>query len=657
MIKRVKQSLASATAIAGGLICVSVLAFVVLAFATLRDLAVGGPMFKEIIIGKDLIADALPPPIYLIEAYLEARILDEDNDIEKHRAKLNERKKEFNARIKHWSEASISDEAVKASVAGEVRETGEKFWSILEGAVLPAIAARDAGAKERALSDLARTFEKHKEAVLDLTKKGNAMNDAIEAASKSKGSAEELKLMALAAFVVLLVAACCYGMLSNIVRPLTTMTQRMTALAAGDLTSEIPALARDDEIGRIANAVEVFRKTAMERRRLEAVAEQSRGVEIRRQKHMEDLIEDFKKAVSQVANSLASETEQMRSAASTLAGAASAATEKAETAASESGNAASNAQTVAAAAEELSASIREISTQAHRASATVSEAAQIAKDTDGDVKALADTAQKVGSMVEMINEIASQTNLLALNATIEAARAGDAGRGFAVVAQEVKALAEQTAKATREISELVSGVQVSTDTAVNSLQSIASKVEEINGLNGAVAAAVEQQDAATREIAQSVGKASLSTDRAVQSVQGLTSAASQTKNEAERVLNTSQNLSSVTQNLNRSVDAFLKAVSDDLGERRRTLRESSDVEMRVSAGGRTYTVRVANLSSFGGMTAESLQLRPGTAVQLEIGSARTTAKVAWQNSTGVGFTFDSPLDLAAARSETRAIAA
>lgn len=646
MLRTMRASIALSVKVGAMVVCVGTLILIWRSFETIEHIKVGGGMYQSIIAGKDVIADVLPPPMYVVEPYLEVLTASEPGaNIAKHVEKLAALKREHAGRIEYWSKMELPDSRVKALLGGGIRTTADQFWKLVEEEYLPALQAGDKISAENAVARIASEFQRNRESAVELVEAANSMNASIEGSVADQARSKVFVMALVAAIVVAIIVGASGLLLMAVMRPISLMTERMSLLAVGDVTSPVPSLGRNDEIGKMAAAVEVFRKTAMERSALEADAEQARGLELRRQENLERIIFEFRTIIAQIAETLNNETDQMRGAASTLAGTASSATEKAGVASSESGNAAASAQTVAAAAEQLSASIREISTQAHRASATVSEAAQIARDTDSDVKALADTAQKVGAMVEMINQIANQTNLLALNATIEAARAGDAGRGFAVVAQEVKALAEQTAKATREISELVSGVQVSTDTAVNSLQSIASKVEEINALNGAVAAAVEQQDAATREIAQSVNNASNSTEKAVQSVYGLSTAAKQTKVEAERVLTTSEALSGVTQNLSRSVETFLAAVGQDLDERRKVVRQRSNREMRITAVGRTYTVRARDISAVGVMTSEPLSLHPGTTASIDFGFGPIASRVVWQNAKGVGFSFEKPISI------------
>src|SRR5262245_13981142 len=350
------------------------------------------------------------------------------------------------------------------------------------------------------------------------------------------GSGRPILLVVLAACAALALLGGLFLVNRGLVVPLNRIKDVMAKLAEGDLQSEIPGSERGDELGAMARAVDVFRTNAIERRRLEEAAQNTREKELQRQRSMEQHVHRFRGVISQVVGSLGRETDTMRSAAQTLSQAASSVSTEAVSASQASMGAAGNAQAVAAAAEQLSASIKEISMQTQRTSTVAAETADAAKASDRDIAGLAEAAQRIGSVIELIRAIAEQTNLLALNATIEAARAGDSGRGFAVVASEVKTLATQTAKATEEIAGQIGSMQSSTRVAVDSIRTITHKVSEIHALTAGIAAAVEQQDSATREIAQNVTMAANGSLLAARNVDGVTAASEQTKRDSGLVL-------------------------------------------------------------------------------------------------------------------------
>ncbi|MGE5548757.1 MAG: methyl-accepting chemotaxis protein [Solirubrobacterales bacterium] len=347
----------------------------------------------------------------------------------------------------------------------------------------------------------------------------------------------------------------------GIVQPVKAMTAVMARLAAGDKLIDVPAQERGDEVGEMAHAVQVFKDNAiaMDRMRDEQTAKEHRAAE---EKHraMVALADDFEAHVSAVVGHVSSSATQMDATAQSMAAVAEQATRQAAAATSAAEEASVNVETVASAAEELAASIAEISRQVAHASATASSAADKAHQTDTIVRSLAEAAGKIGEVIRLINDIASQTNLLALNATIEAARAGEAGRGFAVVANEVKTLANQTAKATEEIAQQIGGVQNATREAVDAITQIAATIGEINQVSTAIASAVEEQQAATKEIARNVEQAAIGTTEVARNIAGVNEAASEAGRVAVKVLNEAAVLTKTSQELSTEAHGFIARI-------------------------------------------------------------------------------------------------
>ncbi|MEH2517064.1 methyl-accepting chemotaxis protein [Bradyrhizobium sp. AZCC 1610] len=381
------------------------------------------------------------------------------------------------------------------------------------------------------------------------------------AGAKAAAAWTQLILVALVTLFGIAVGVGSIWILSRrIIRPLTAMTAAMRRLAGGDMSIDVPALARADEVGEMARSVAVFRDNAI---RASALATEQRAEQEKkehRQQAMETLTQGFDRNATSVLDAVAASIVEMRATAERMAAVATENTNKASAVASGAQETSSNVQTVATATEELSASVSEISRQVTQSAAIAAKAVQEAQGTNAEIQGLAAMAQRIGDIVKLINNIASQTNLLALNATIEAARAGDSGRGFAVVAAEVKSLAEQTSKATEEIASQIAAIQGATQKSVVSIEAIGKTIGEISEIATTIASAIEQQGAATQEIARNVQQAASGTQEVSANVGGVTEGAAATGIAANQVEAAAGNLSRQSQQLREQVDAFLGQV-------------------------------------------------------------------------------------------------
>ena len=347
----------------------------------------------------------------------------------------------------------------------------------------------------------------------------------------------------------------------GITRPLQRMTVTMNDLAGGRLDVEVPGIGRRDEVGEMAKAVEIFKSNAVARQTLEAEQKEAeaRGV-ARRKADMNKMADDFESAVGEIVETVSAASTRLEASAGTLTSTAEHAQVLTTTVAAASEEASTNVQSVASATEEMASSINEIGRQVQESARMAGDAVGQARTTNDRVSELSKAAARIGDVVELINTIAGQTNLLALNATIEAARAGEAGRGFAVVASEVKALAEQTAKATGEIGLQVNGIQAATQDSVNAIKEISGTIEKLSEISSAIAAAVEQQGAATQEISRNVQQAAHGTQKVSSNITDVQRGASETGSASSQVLSAAQSLSGDSNRLKTEVGKFLDSV-------------------------------------------------------------------------------------------------
>jgi methyl-accepting chemotaxis protein len=387
-----------------------------------------------------------------------------------------------------------------------------------------------------------------------------AVIEVIKDTTEYEAAATRAQLHLLLATLVILAGAALLAFLlgRGMSRPLAAITGVMNRLSSGDTDVTIPGGDRKDELGTMAVAVDVFRRSMIEAGSLREAQEAAKlEAEIGKKALQRQMADRFEADVKSVVGAVAKATKDMQRVAGEITASVNGTSERATAAAVASEEASASVNTVAAATEELASSVAEIGRQVTHSSGVAEGAVTKAGQTTEMVGSLANAAEKIGDVLRLIGAIASQTNLLALNATIEAARAGEAGRGFAVVASEVKELASQTAKATEEIAGQVAAIQSATGDCVTAIGGISDTIREISAIATTIAAAVEEQDSATREIARSVQQAAAGTSEVSVNVAGASQAADQSRALADNVLTASGELSQHASALFESVDSFL----------------------------------------------------------------------------------------------------
>jgi methyl-accepting chemotaxis protein len=398
----------------------------------------------------------------------------------------------------------------------------------------------------------------------EILKKGIDLNNA--GADKAAADATANYSSAFWMMATILVAAIVLGILVSVylIRDvssgISSIVTPMQALGQGDLSVEIPHRGEKTEIGLMADALQVFKEALIAKKAADEAAARDAEEKIARGRRVDGITREFEAMIGDIVNTVSSASSQLESSAGTLSTTAERSQRLATTVAAASEEASTNVQSVASATEEMASSVTEISRQVQESARMAGDAVGQARATTERVSELSKAATRIGDVVELINTIAGQTNLLALNATIEAARAGEAGRGFAVVASEVKALAEQTAKATGEIGQQISGIQAATQESVNAIKEISGTIEKLSEISSTIAAAVEEQGAATQEIARNVQQAAQGTQQVSSNITDVQRGATETGSASSQVLSAAQMLSGDSGRLKSEVSKFLTSV-------------------------------------------------------------------------------------------------
>ncbi|MBB4266858.1 methyl-accepting chemotaxis protein [Roseospira visakhapatnamensis] len=478
---------------------------------------------------------------------------------------------------------------------------------------------------------------------------------------KAQATASALTVAGVAVGIVVGLMALLHILLRGIVtRPVSTLQAAMSRLAEGDVSVSVPSTERGDEIGGMANAVQVFKENSRKIEALQAEQEAAHRRNARRVRtEMFALTNALDEEVRSAIAIVQQQTEAMHGAAVEMASAVQHTETGAGAASSASQESSASVDAVAAAAEEMASSISEISRQVSGASDIAHRAARQAEGTNDRIQGLAEAADKIGEVVNLISDIAKQTNLLALNATIEAARAGEAGKGFAVVANEVKTLATQTAKATDDIAEQIGGMQAATRDAVEAIQGIVSVIREINEITTAVSAAVEEQTAATGEISQNAQQAAHSTQEASDNIAAVSGSAETTGRHAGDVRQSAKEVRERVQQMQESLERIVRAgsaedreanalrtlnlaVTVDLGDGQRRACLLQDVapggvgtldRSLTAERGQTFGIDIPGMGSLSGMVVA--QTEAATHIRLDMSEAEVRAFESFVRQRGV----------------------
>jgi methyl-accepting chemotaxis protein len=494
----------------------------------------------------------------LVREHMLAETLEEKQAVEKTLASVFE----SNNKIRQRYEALITSPQER-ELYKEWSETLEKYKKGAEE--LMALSRKEAGQVPHEAHELnAKTLNKISLDADEILKKDIDLNNSgADKVAADATSTYDFSLMLVATILGLAIivgSAVGLYLIRDVSSGIASIVKPMQALGAGDLTADIPHRGEKTEIGAMADTLQVFKDELIAKKAADEAAAQDAEAKIERGRRVDNVTREFETMIGEIVNTVSAASSQLESSAGTLSSTAERSNQLATTVAAASEEASTNVQSVASATEELSSSVNEISRQVQESARMANEAVGQARKTNERVSELSKAAARIGDVVELINTIAGQTNLLALNATIEAARAGEAGRGFAVVASEVKALAEQTAKATGEIGQQITGIQSATHESVGAIKEISVTIERLSEISSTIAAAVEEQGAATQEISRNVQQAAQGTQQVSSNITDVQRGASETGSASSQVLSAAQMLSGDSSRLKAEVSKFLTSV-------------------------------------------------------------------------------------------------
>ncbi|WP_374310825.1 methyl-accepting chemotaxis protein [Dongia sp.] len=654
---RFRLSVAKAIILFGLLIAGGFAAILVTNSLALSELKVGGPLYRQIVLGKDLIADILPPPEYVLESYLEATLaVKNPGELAAHRERLAQLRKDYDARHEYWLTADynpgLRDKLTQASHA-EVM----KFYAAIDQ-LLPAIEKSDQAAIEAAYAQVSAAYQAHRKVIDEIVAGANAANAETEATAAAADTSYFAIVWLVTIVVLILVAGGIATIALGVIRPIIRMTGVMTKLAGGELETDIPSTGRQDEIGAMARAVDVFRDNAKENERLRQRQETERQRNDEALKtEMLQLTETLENEVKETVGDISTQANKLTENATLLSRTAAELRDMATEVNQLVDTTNRNVETVASATEELEASSRAISAQIGNSSKLAATAREGAEIANSEVAGLAQTASSIGNVVTMIQEIAARTRMLALNATIEAARAGDMGKGFAVVADEVKSLARQTEEGIAQVNAQAEEITQSTAKAVGIVDNVAGGIRDIDAVTVEVARASEEQRAATAEIMQSAGQAAQSTRSVADNVARMLKG-------VERTGETAGHVNDLSALVNRDISALQQRLyvilrSSIGGNRRDGARRTAAIAFRGDFGGQMVTGFTGDVSDGGVLVVadSNTTLRPadGTCELKDVGRFR--AKLVSQDPLGIHIQFvdPGPAELAALHAKLVAV--
>ncbi|MDX2202655.1 MAG: HAMP domain-containing methyl-accepting chemotaxis protein [Hyphomicrobiaceae bacterium] len=652
--------LSSLSKLLGCIIALGFAAVLGTSWYALRELKVNGPLYKKVVQGKDLVADILPPPAYIIEAFLEVNLLyQEPGSLEQRGKRLDTLRKEYFDRHAHWTREDLPED-IREGILSKAHVPALGFWKTLEETFLPAVRAGDAARIRRALDALRGDYAVHRAAIDAVVEIANARNSDVEAEAVRLEKLLSTVMVAVGVVGILLVLLCVVGLNVSLVQPLLRMRSAMAELARGNHGSVVPALGRGDEIGDMARSVEVFREAAVRREQMEAEMSRRRQdldlERAEREREKGEISQQQIKALRDMADrvegtarqNVAFVVEQMEAVAGVVGNLAQSTVllrDNSEGVASAAEEALVTMQQASRSAAELTRSIQSVAGKAEDTRAATGQAVAASRNVASRIQSLSQTIDRIETFTQTINDIARNTNLLALNAGVEAARSGEHGRGFAVIAQEVKALSEQTAQATANIRELIAEVQGAKDGALAAVGEIGTAIEHASAMTVEIGSALKEQATAVGEISHNVAETERAASDVAQRINVIAGQTQATGAETEQANSICSNVVEKVLVLQRELIQSLRSSSSDVDRRseaRIELRTSIDVRTR----GATVKARLINISSGGAMLEGNLGgVGAPVSFTLPGSGTRISSRIVSSDGISTSVRFEAPVDV------------
>jgi methyl-accepting chemotaxis protein len=609
------------------------------------QMAINSEHYGQIIRAKDLVADVLPPPASLLEAYLEATLArDNPQTAASRQQRLAKLREEYDARHAFWSDKSGwssehgSNDTLYNLIAVDSHGEAQKFWRAVDDRLMPAIEAGDAAAADSAYASVSEAYAAHRKHIDAIVVGAVAEQAKLEELARTEAVQFMVITYAMIALALAVALGGFYLLFKRVIRPVASVTGVMGQLAKGDLNVRVDGADRKDEVGEMIRAIEVFRQNLLEMDALRASqARDAAQAEVTRRESLSDMAMLVESEAGYAVSHVGDQAGRMIKLADAMATSVGSVTEQCQGVAAAAQQAMMSATSVTAATEEFSASIREVSEQLGRARSVTSATVETSERTRIAVTNLAEAIGKIGDVANIISKIADQTNLLALNATIEAARAGEAGRGFAVVAAEVKSLSSQTARSTEEIRRHVAGIQDVMRETTTVVAEIGRQIATVDEGSMVIAAAMEEQSATILEIARHVSETAKAAEYVSDSVAVVLTEAART---GEGARSLSSSVSDVDESIARLRASIIRVVRTSTSDVNRRADERFDVGVSGELVGSRQKVTVKNLSRGGALLGEGAALRSGETGRLNVAGAQMPFRVLGQDSAGTRIQFE-----------------